>query len=56
MDHTNCRVLFEAGKALGEKSGLAHYCGLHFVAREDKAVFDDYWKEDFHPTFGRYMA
>ena len=56
MDHVDCRVLFEAGKALVEKSGLAHYRGSHFVASEDKAVFDDRWKEDFHPTFGRYMA
>ena len=56
MDHADCRVLFEAGKALVEESGLAHYCDPHFVASEDKAVFDNRWKEHFHPTFGRYMA
>ena len=56
MDHADCGLLFEAGKALVEKSGLAHCGGSYFLASEDKSAFDDYWKADFDSTFGRYMA
>ena len=56
MTHTDCQVLFDASKALLEKSRLAHYNGQHFVASDDKARFDEYWKVEFHPEFGRYMA
>ena len=56
MTHTDCQVLFDAGKALLEKSGLAHHNGRHFVASVDKARFDEYWQSEFHPDFGRYMA
>ena len=56
MTHTDCQALFDAGKALLEKSRLAHYNGQHFVASDDKAHFDKYWKAEFHPEFGRYMA
>ena len=56
MSHSDCQILFEAGKALVEKSGLVHYHGQHFVASDDKARFDRYWKEKFHSEFGRYMA
>ena len=56
MSHSDCQLLFEAGKALVEKSGLARYSGPYFVACEDREGFNEYWKEGFHPTFGRYMA
>ena len=56
MSHSDCQILFEAGKALVEKSGLVHYHGQHFVGSDDKARFDRYWKEQFHSEFGRYMA
>ena len=56
MSHSDCQMLFEAGKALIEKSGLAHSHGRHFVACHDRARFDKYWEETFHPEFGRYMA
>lgn len=39
-----------------EKSGLAHYSGRGFVARDDRSRFDEYWKTEFHPEYGRYMA
>ena len=56
MSHTSCQVLFEAGQALVAKSGLAKYSGAYFVACDDEAGFDEYWKREFHPEFGRYMA
>ncbi len=56
MSHADCQILFEAGKALIEKSGLANYPGQEFVACEDEATFKKYWKENFHQEFGRYMA
>ena len=56
MNHADCQILFEAGKALVEKSGLANYCGPHFVACVNQAAFNEYWEEEFHPAFGRYMA
>ena len=56
MSHSDCQILFEAGKALVEKSGLVRYHAQHFVASDDKARFDRYWKEQFHSEFGRYMA
>ena len=56
MDHADCQVLFEAGKALIEESGLAQYYDSHFVACQSKEGFDEYWKEELHPKFGRYIA
>ena len=56
MSHANCQVLFQAGHVLVEKSGLAHYWGPLFVACDNQVTFDEYWEEEFHPTFGRYMA
>ena len=56
MSHSDCQLLFEAGRALVEKSGLARYCGPYFVACENKAAFDEYWQEEFDAKFGRYMA
>ena len=56
MSHADCQVLFEAGKALVEKSGLANYRGQDFVACDDEAAFKKYWEKNFHQEFGRYMA
>lgn len=56
MNHQSCDILFEAGRALVEKSGLASYNGSQFVACDNEESFDKHWKEVFHPTFGRYMA
>lgn len=56
MTHTDCQILFEAGKVLLTKSGLAHYSGRHFVACNDERRFEEYWKTELHPEFGRYMA
>ena len=56
MSHTDCQILFDAGKALIEKSGLAHYCGQNFLACDDEGAFNKYWEENFHEEFGRYMA
>ena len=56
MSHQSCHVLFEAGKALVERSGLANYSGSQFVACGNQETFNEYWREEFHPTFGRYMA
>ena len=55
-NHENCGNLFEAGKALVEKSRLAHFSGLNFAACENKAALEEYWCSEFHPEFGRYMA
>ena len=33
MSHSDCQLLFEAGKALVEKSSLARYSGPYFVVR-----------------------
>ena len=56
MSHVDCQILYEAGKALVEKSGLASYCGQKFLACDDEEAFNKYWKENFHEEFGRYMA
>ena len=56
MNHDECRLLFNAGKALIEKSGLAKYDSTKFVACEDGQAFEDYWKSNFDSEFGRYMA
>ena len=56
MSHSECQMLFEAGRTLVEKSGLAYYCGKHFIALNDRDRFEKYWEDEFHPKFGRYMA
>ena len=56
MSHANCQILFEAGQALIEKSSLAKYYDKHFVACSNQETFNEYWEEEFHPKFGRYMA
>ena len=56
MSHEHCQNLFEAGRALVEKSGLANFCGSNFVAAGNQATFNDYWEREFHMKFGRYMA
>ena len=56
MDHEECRLLFDAGRALINKSGLASYDSTRFVACQDIEAFKVYWQKKFHPIFGRYMA
>ena len=56
MDHDQCQLLFDAGRALIEKSGLASYDSTRFVACTNQEAFNDYWKKYFGPEFGRYMA
>ena len=56
MDHTDCQMFFVAGKALLEKSGLVRFSSPCFVACGSRARFNEYWEEEFHPEFGRYMA
>ena len=56
MSHVDCRIIFEAGKSLVEKSGLAHYYCQDFVACDNETAFDEYWEKSFHQEFGRYMT
>ena len=56
MSHAECEALFEASRALVERSGLARYSGSDFVASRYEAEFEDHWRERFDPKFGRYMA
>ena len=61
MSHSKCESLFEASKALLNKSGLARWDGqtLHFVplyAGDDDSEFEKHWKKQLHSEFGRYMA
>ena len=56
MNHKDCVPLFNAANALMKKSGLVKYEPTGFVVRSSREVFEDYWKEDFGPQFGRYMA
>ena len=56
MNHSDCQTLFEAGKSLVEKSGLACCCGTYIVACDDGESFNQHWRDTFHPKFGRYMA
>ena len=55
MSYSECKRLFEASKALVEKSGLAHWNGNTFEP-EDEFDFEQYCKKTFDPRFGRYMA
>jgi hypothetical protein len=52
MSHADCQILFGAGKALVEKSGLANYCGQDFVAGDDEAAFEKYWEKTFTRSLG----
>ena len=59
--HSVCSKLFGAGKALLVASGLVCWDDqtLAFAPKypgDDDAEFEDWWKENFHPEFGRYMA
>ena len=61
MSHSDCKPLFEAGGALLIKSGLARWNGqtLSFVPMypgDDDSEFEEYWREEFHSEFGRYIA
>ena len=61
MDHSDCNLLFEAGQALLVKSGLVCWDDQTFAFApryegDNDSKFEKWWKEAFHPTFGRYMA
>ena len=61
MSHSECETLFEASKALLKTSGLARWSGQTFTfvpmyPGNDDSEFENYWKEEFHSIFGRYMA
>ncbi len=51
--------LFDASKALLEKSGLVSWDGQAFVPTaqgSNDCDFERYWSRQFHERFGRYMA
>lgn len=61
MHHSDCKPLFEAGKALLVKSGLVCWDDKAFTfapkyQSNDETAFEDWWKKMFHPEFGRYIA
>ena len=56
MNHYECRNLFGAGRSLLESSGLVRYCGDSFVCNNDEDDFEEWWRENFDPDFGRYMV
>ena len=56
MTHYECQNLFGAGRTLLEKSGLVRCSGDSFVCAGDEDRFEQYWKDNFDLTFGRYMA
>ena len=56
VNHKDCGPLFNAAKALMNKSGLVKYESTGFVVPSSREVFEDYWKDEFDPQFGRYMA
>ena len=56
MSHYECRKLFEAGKSLLEGSRLVRYSNGIFLSNDDEEGLETYWKENFAPGFGRYMA
>ena len=61
MSHSECDALFEASKALLEKSRLARWDEQTFTfvpmyPSNDDLEFEKHWKTEFHSKFGRYMA
>ena len=56
MSQSRWENLYDAGKTLIEKSGLARYADQEFVACGNESKFSKYWKTTFDPTYGRYMA
>ena len=61
MDHSSCRNLLEASKALLRKSGLSRWSGQTgaFTPRypsSNDCEFEKFCKSEFHPKFGRYIA
>ena len=61
MDHSKCRPLFEASKALLRKSGLSCWSeqtvafAPTYQGKND-CEFEKFCKSKFHPKFGRYIA
>ena len=61
MDQSEGNLLFEAGQALLVKSGLVCWDDptFAFASRyqgDNDSEFEKWWKQTFHPKFGRYMA
>ena len=61
MHHSDCKPLFEAGKALLVKSGLVCWDEQAFIfapkyQSNDDTAFENWWKKAFHCEFGRYIA
>ena len=56
MTHSSCKNLFQAGKALLEKSRLVVYNGQCFECSGDYDELEEWWKQNLDPRFGRYMA
>ena len=61
MSHSKCDALFEASKALLEKSGLARWDDQTFTfvpmyPSDDDFELEKHWKTELHSKFGRYMA
>ena len=61
MHHSDCKLLFEAGKALLVKSGLVCWDEHAFIfapkyQSNDDTAFENWWKKAFHCEFGRYIA
>ena len=42
MNHDECQLLFDAGRSLIEKSGLASYGSTRFVACTNQEAFSEY--------------
>ena len=59
MNHSTCKRLFKASKALLTSSGLVRWNGNTFVAThptKDDSAFEKYARTKFHPCYGRYMC
>ena len=61
MDQSEGNLLFEAGQALLVKSGLVCWDDPTFTFApryqgDNDSEFEKWWKQTFHPKFGRYMA
>lgn len=61
LSHSDCDSLLEVSKVLLIKSGLINWScqDLEFAPSHpngDDSEFEEHWKKEFHPKFGRYMA
>ena len=56
MSHERCQDPWDAGQALIERSGLAHFNGQQFDSCGSEPGFEKYWEKRFDRDFGRYLA